>query len=853
MVNSTRSANKGSKAERLAWMRGLGFKVPPFIVLSPAELQDKAHLAAKISGFMASCPKGSSFAVRSSVEGEDGADNSFAGIMESFLNQSTLEEILECAGQVAESAQSERAKLYRLHRGLPVESISASVVIQRMVFADRSGVMFTANPVTGDRRQTLISAAYGSCEGVVDGHSDCDEYIVQNGAVGAKKIAEKHHFRETPRGGRGTSDAQVPENLAGEPVLSDTELSELESVGRAMAREFGAPLDIEWSIERGQLYLLQCRPVSSPALKNEAGAPKLVFDNSNIQESFCGVTLPLTFSFASQAYCSAYSQLMRVAGFSEKEVQKHHHRHRNMLSYVRGRVYYNINNWYEGLRLLPSFKRNKADMEKMMGVDRPVDFVSSFELTFAQKMAVAPRLARTLANLIFNFAIISRKFKRFTRRFDEEYRKIMSMPLSELTSFELHKLLGEVSAKFLALWDTPLYNDFYVMVYNGKVTRALKAVGLERQAGDLLLVEGLESTAPTKKLVEIAELVANRPCVRKLFDTSSDELWDILRGKAPDIHAKCLQYIEEYGDRVAGELKLETITLRQDRAFLAALIKSYLQSGKLSLKEFLNHEARVRGEAEAVAYGAIERRSGALAVRAFKSNLGKLRRGIYYRESMRLRRTRLFGLIRMIYAEIGSRWAGAGILSEPRDIFYLTQEEIADYFDGRAVMADLKPLIAARRAEFAQYEREDLPGHIQASVPVYNKTLADERAELPEGALMSGTGCYPGQVSAEVDVRFAPGEPDSLKGKILCTVRTDPGWAPVFFNIKGLIVERGSTLSHSAIIARELGIPAIVGVDRVTKRLSTGETITMDGESGQIHRAKNETSEVDGAQNTVSL
>lgn len=849
MSNLTPSRSKGEKAERLEWMQANGFNVPPFIVLSSEEIQSEAAKS-RVDSFLNTFPKNTAFAVRSSVAGEDSGESSFAGIMESYLNQTGAPQILECAVRVVESANSEKARLYRLHRGLPVEGIQTSVIVQKMVFADKAGVLFTADPASGDRRKTLISAAYGSCEGVVSGLSDCDEFVVEREQITKQNIYKKKTARKTTRGGSGVEDFEVPESLSSVPVLVEDEVVELDLVGRLLARKFGEPLDIEWAIESNRIYLLQCRPISSPALKTELNAPKIVFDNSNIQESFCGVTLPLTFSFASQAYCSAYSQLMRAAGFSDVEVQKHHHRHRNMISFVRGRVYYNINNWYEGLKLLPAFKRNKADMEKMMGLERPVDFVSSTELTLWQKLAVAPRLFRTLANLVFNFSIIGRKYRKFTQRFDDEYTRIRSLPLVEMTSVELHLLLKEITVNFLKLWDTPLYNDFYVMVYNGKVTRRLKTLGLEKRTGDLLLVEGLESTAPTKKLVEIAEMISQRSEVKKLFAKSGEALWQDLNCAAPAIYDKCMEYIEAYGDRVAGELKLETTTLRQDKSFLESLIRSYLYSNRLSLSDFLSHEIQVRTLAETEVFTQIHATQGRRALATFKSDLKKLREGIFNRESMRLRRTRLFGLVRIVYREIGSRWAAGGLLSKPEDIFYLTEDEITDYFDGRAASADLKSIVEARRAEFQRYENEEIPNHIQAPAPIYNKTFKEERAESTEGAL-SGTGCYPGVVTADVDVRFTPGDPETLKGKILCTVRTDPGWAPVFFNIKGLIVERGSTLSHSAIIARELGIPAIVGVEQLTKRLSTGEQITMDGQSGLI--TQSHAARTNESQNTLSI
>ena len=205
---------------------------------------------------------------------------------------------------------------------------------------------------------------------------------------------------------------------------------------------------------------------------------------------------------------------------------------------------------------------------------------------------------------------------------------------------------------------------------------------------------------------------------------------------------------------------------------------------------------------------------------------------------MRLARTRMFALYRDVFLELGQQFASDGLLEQQRDIFYLSLEEIYAWYDGRAVQTNLKGLTQLRKAEYQGYEQQDLPHHFWAYGMVYHHNSYEyphQEVQHTEGHLQ-GTGCYPGIVDNNIRLIFSPDDELSLNGQILCTVRTDPGWAPLFPTAGGILVERGSTLSHSAVVARELGIPAIVGIPNITKILQDGERVRMDGSLGTIEQ-----------------
>jgi pyruvate,water dikinase len=288
-----------------------------------------------------------------------------------------------------------------------------------------------------------------------------------------------------------------------------------------------------------------------------------------------------------------------------------------------------------------------------------------------------------------------------------------------------------------------------------------------------------------------------------------------------------------------GELKLESVTLRHDPSFLFAVLRNYLARDDMSMETLAGRELEFRKQAEEEAFTAVKDRLGRRKLRKFKRELARLRQAVKNRENMRLARTRAFGLSRDIFLEVGRQLAFYGLLDEPRDIFYLTLDELQQYMEGRSVQAMFRPLVETRKAEYRAYQEDDLPHHFETVGPVYHHNsyaYGKDHQVTGDETELQGIGCYPGMVEEKVKLIFSPDDELNLDGQILCTVRTDPGWAPLFPTAGGIIVERGSTLSHSAVVARELGIPAIVNIPGITKVITSGERVRMDGTRGTVFR-----------------
>ncbi len=405
------------------------------------------------------------------------------------------------------------------------------------------------------------------------------------------------------------------------------------------------------------------------------------------------------------------------------------------------------------------------------------------------------------------------------------------------------RLLGlreQARAELIGRWHTPILNDLYVMMACGRLRRIVeRAAGAEapRLLSSLLVAgDGVESVEPTRMLMRIARAVRQTPdAVGTLRRGTPTEALAGLRARHAELAASIDDYLYRYGDRCMGELKLETISLREDPSFVLQILRNYVERPDLDPELLARHE-KTR---QAAAHAEVSARLGAWGRARFRRALAQARRGIRAREAMRLARTRAFGLHRDLYLAIGHRLHEAGRLDAPRDVFYLTVQEIGAYHDGTAACADLGALARVRGAEFARYQTEAMPDRFETIGPVHHgNALAAPDASGAERAatLLRGLGCSPGVVESPLQVIASPDDDLALDGKILTALRTDPAWAPLFPSARAILVERGSTLSHSAVLARELGIPAVVGVPNLLRIVHGGERVRLDGAAGTVER-----------------
>ena len=813
--------------------------IEELIINAPMPVSVKA-LADEAYGLVS---KGGLISVRSSATDEDGAGHSFAGQLSSYLYVGSAADALKYLRLCWASGFSDRCLFYRKENGLALTGISVAVVFQWMVDPEQSGVLFTCDPMSNDLSQYVVSAVHGVGEGLVSGALDADTYWVSldTGALTNSEIVEKKEaFR---RSGSGHCDkVDLPESEWNKPALNAGQLKTLHDVGIKLQKYYGTPQDVEWAVLKGETYILQTRPVTTLE-RNLTGFPNL-WDNSNIVESYGGLTSPLSFTFALVNYKRVYIQFCEILGLSREVVKDMEPYLGNMLGCMNGRVYYNLYNWYKLVGVLPGFSKNRQFMETMMGVGEELspEIIERIKPhpswdTWKGKL----RKFRTGLSFVYYHFAIQGIVDKFLFEFKRDYDQFRAHDFSRMSSDDLFAHYLDMDINMLGKWKAPIINDFLCMVHfgilKGLTGKWLNVLGSSIQ-NDLLAGEGnLESAEPTKELIRMAGEVVKVPALKTLMENHPvDSLLEALnQSPHQEFYQRVLKYIDRFGFRCMSEMKLEEIDLNTDPSFLFMCLKNYLRSGTTDLAVYEEREHAMRDKAEV----AVRKELSGFRKIIYFWSLKHARKAVKNRENTRFSRTRAYGVARSIFRAMGADLASKGVLETGEDIWYLNMEEVWGIHQGTLAAYDLKAFVAIRKVEYARFEGEDPKVRFQTRGAVYwqNEFLAvPEMADVEEGAdyHLKGLPCCPGIIEGIVKVVNSPKDDLSLNGEILVTARTDPGWVPLYPSISGLLVERGSLLSHSAIVAREMGLPTIVGIKGLTNTLKTGMKIRLDGGKGTV-------------------
>jgi pyruvate,water dikinase len=812
---------EGGKAAGLRRLQALGFDVPAFFVVPPDADPD---------GFRQAYDRlGRRVAVRSSALAEDGVRHSFAGQYLSVLGADGWDAVRDAIRTCRASGRSERVLAYCALHGLTPSPVA--VVVQAMVEGDASGVLFTATPE--DPERVLISAGLGLGEGVVQGLVPCDTFRVSaDGAVEAERVAKDSAVRLVDG-----SPIEVPTADPHASTLSDAQARTLAEMGRRVAEDMGVDVDLEWTRAGDVLYLLQARPVTARIPRGR----RLLWDNSNIIESYNGVTTPLTYSFANNAYTIVYQLFLRVMGVREDVIRANSSVFPRMIGLIRGRVYYNLNAWYRVVALLPGYRANKAFMEQMMGVGEVAaeEDAEAAAATWQERLGAVPEVVRLAARLLWRLWRVDADNDAFTRHFNVVYGRWRGVDVAALPPEGIVEAYEALERELLWAWSTPIVNDFFTMIFYGTL-RGLCGKWVT-DAGELhnelLAGEGaLDSVAPMRDALALAALVradaSLMPIVRDGTDIEARTAIQAHPSAGPAWRA----WMDAYGDRCVNELKLETPSLRQDPSFLVQTLRNYLRASADAGSPATDEGAAVRSRAEARAFAAVRGPRRWL----FRWVLGQARARVRDRENLRFLRTRVFGLARDLFRALGVHMAAAGALEAPEDVFHLTVPEALGWVRGTAPSLAFRETVAVRRREFDGYRAAPPPAdrfRTRGAVHAHNPFTGPSKA-VPQGGVLRGTGCCPGVVEGDVAVLADPHGGAVLDGQILAAFRTDPGWVPLYPSVSGLLVERGSLLSHSAVVAREIGLPTIIGIPGLTRALRTGDRVRMDGAAGTVEKVE---------------
>jgi pyruvate,water dikinase len=780
-------------------------------------------------------------AVRSSAVDEDAEAASFAGQNETFLNVTSFAALEEAVRGCWASLFSERSVAYRAQRGMPLGSTAMAVVVQEMIDPDASGVLFTADPVSGRSDRTVVSSLWGLGEGLVSGRLDADTFTLdQSGRLIEQRIATKATRLVRDDGGGVRLDA-VAVGRADAPSLDRDQLRRLVAIGGTVKTAWGGEVDVEFCVRGSETLLLQARPITALGGGGRARRQHLlVWDNANIVESYSGITLPLTFTFIRLAYRGVYVQFAELLGLGPGDLRRREELFWNMLGLIEGRVYYNLLNWYRLVALMPAFQANRRFMEQMMGLTTPVEELAAVQASWR---ANAWRLLKTAARMVWLHATLARRIEAFHRSFAAIRREYATRDYGRMRPWEVLAAFDELKARLLWQWKAPILNDFEAMIFYGLLKRLTEAwIGADRALQNDLLCGGggIRSTELIDGLRTVAAKIAEDPGRRDAFLAMTPQQAVHLVREDPrfaEANRALEAYFETFGVRCVHEMKLESVPMREDPAFCMAVVRSYLVASA--------HAASAAPGAEAIRVAAEERLDRQLRWRLtgwglpkrpiFRWVLANARNAVKNRENQRLARAETYAMVRQMFRSIGDAWAGQGLLGNPRDVFFLELDEIRSFIEGTATCTDLKGLVALRRREYDSYQDRVPDDHIETEGVVYSGNLFRRAVESgATGQTLSGLGACPGRVEAAARVVLVPDAGLRLNGEILVARETDPGWTVLFPAISGLVVEKGSMLSHSAIVAREMGIPAVVGVKDATRCIRDGQRVRLDGAAGTV-------------------
>ncbi|MBM7170272.1 phosphoenolpyruvate synthase [Streptomyces sp. G44] len=785
-------------------IRALSAEIRRIIEETPAP----GDLAAAVARALTRLGEHEAYAVRSSATAEDLPTASFAGQQDTYLNVVGPAEILRHLSRCWASLFTERAVTYRLRNGIDHRVVHMAVVVQRMVFSRAAGILFTADPVTGDRKVATVDAGFGLGEALVSGVVNPDVYKVRHGEVVAKTIAAKQLAVEALPDG-GTREVAVDARRQELPALTDAQVVELVGLGRRIEARFGRPQDIEWCLADDGFRIVQSRPITTLFPVPEADDQENhVYVSVGHQQMMTDAMKPLGLSL----WQLTAMVPMHAAG---------------------GRLFVDVT------RRLAS-PESRAPLLELVGRGDPLirdaletvidreDFVPSLP----DEGPAAPPATGAPAPVPTDPAVVTELVERSrasVAALERDIRTRTGPALFDylLEAFEEHKrVLGDplnmraVMAGMDATW-----------WLNDKLREWLG----EKNAADTLTLSapGNVTSEMGLALLDVADVIRPHPeVVAFLRGVEDDDFLDDL-AKLPGGSAArdaIEDYLDRYGMRCVGEIDITRPRWREHPSALVPVILDNVRNfgpGAAAQRFEQGRRAALKKEEEVLArLRALP--EGEQKAAETKAMIDRVRTFIGYREYPKYDIvSRSFVYKRALLAE-AERLVRAGVLAEPEDAFHLTFEELHEVVrsgrvDGR--------IIQERKDAFHSYQALTPPRVLTSDGEALSG--AYRRTDVPAGALVGlpvSVGTIEGRARVVLDVADA----DLEAGDILVTTFTDPSWSPLFVAIKGLVTEVGGPMTHGAVIAREYGLPAVVGVERATRLIRDGQRIRVHGADGYV-------------------
>ena len=737
-------------------------------------------------------------AVRSSATAEDLPEASFAGQQDTYLNVRGLEDLLVAVGDCWASLWTARAMAYRARQGIDPASVSLAVVVQQMVHAEAAGVMFTANPSNGRRNETVISAAWGLGESVVSGSVNTDNIVVRtpDGAVLSNETADKAVM--TIYAEQRTQEVPVPADQRMGPVLSEAESAALAAYGTRIESHFGAPQDIEWARTNGRFWILQARPITAlpeveaaPPMDWTVPEPTAMYVRASIVEQLPDPLSPLFADLIDGSVTRSLQALFReILGddvIRDADVG---------LPTVNGYAYY---------------RYSRSGMGRLM--------------------IKSPKAFRELLGGSLSGQARWRTYSH------PRYRRIVSdwtaRGISELSTEELLagvQQLVDAAAEYYTAVQTiipaaatseVLFTRFYDAVVRTKDDPPAQVFLLGFDSAPIRSEKSLYDLATwTRSHAELAEPLLSLPAQKFLDEAagSEDPVWH-------EWHTRFQAHLVAYGHAVYN-LDFMNPVPADDPVPLLETVRFFVSGKGVDPYDRQQRSATRREEAAT----AVLARLDPVRVKAFSRLLHWAQAAAPVREDALADVGLAWPQVRRMLAEIGRRLQRAGVIDEPDDVFWLRRAEIDEGLGSLAEQVE-------QRKQMWRGQRRATPPQLlpKGGWGDMFRNWMPAASEEQTGNLIKGTGASAGTITAPARVLGGPQDFGLMQpGDVLVASITTPAWTSLFAMASGVVTDIGGPLSHSSIVAREYGIPAVLGTAVATRRIRSGQLILVDGDAGTV-------------------
>jgi phosphoenolpyruvate synthase/pyruvate phosphate dikinase len=756
------------------------------------------------------------YAVRSSATAEDLPTASFAGQQDTYLNIIGKEAILNHVSKCWASLFTDRAVTYRLQNGFDHSKIYLSVVIQKMIFPEVAGIMFTADPITSNRKVLSIDASFGLGEALVSGLVNADNYKVRDGMIADKKISVKRLAILASKEG-GTQQQKIGPDRQNAPSLTDKQIIALETLGRKIETYFGQPQDIEWCLVDDTFYIVQSRPITTLYPIPESGDQENhVYVSVGHNQMMTDAMKPLGLSFF---LLTTHARMCKAGGrlFVDITSNLASSAGRKMLIDTLGKYDPLFRDAFKTIVAREGFIKFIPDDQETPGAGK------------SNHATPPPGCPSPVDN---DPGIVSDLIKRSQTSIAELRQNIQTKSGSNLFDFILEDLQESKKTLFnsegirviMAAMEASSWVNEKMMLWLG-----------EKNAADSISqsVPNNITSEMGLALLDVADVIRPYPEVIDYLQHVKDErfLDELVRLKGgEEVQDAINAYLSKYGMRCAGEIDITRARWVEKPTTLVPLILS-------NIKNFEPHASQrkfERGQQEALTKEQVlldrlrQLPDGQRKADETKRMISLIRNFSGYREYPKYGIVNRYFAYKQALLKEAEQLVNAHVIKEKEDIYYLTFEELREVV--RTHTLDYE-VISKQKDNYKLYEKLTPPRVITSDGEII--TGAYNRENLPAGAMV-GLAVSSGVIEGRARVVLNMEDADIEDGDILVTCFTDPSWTPLFVSIKGLVTEVGGLMTHGAVIAREYGLPAVVGVDNATKLIKDGQRIRVHGTDGYV-------------------